>query len=232
MVLWIFQEKWEPPVWNRQLTSSFKASMYHLGWVHISSPAAYFIVALQKNLLQLQLCSFVVAQVCHCETDGCNASSKQLPSVRIVTSCLIFALSIPFQIYLHWKPKVFTTGSRGPNLYIVHHIWYIVFQALLQKAVVLVMLTTNMFFFRLEVELVFGVKLFRCVMKNIFNMFSFILHCLYCYSIGFPTVGVDLSGTFPFGKHIVFWAERRLVCRWTFVENGVSEDLGSFCFVR
>ena len=88
------------------------------------------------------------------------------------------------------------------------------------------------FFFRLEVELVFGVKLFRCIMKNIFNMFSFILHCLYCYSIGFPTVGVDLSGTFPFGKHIVFWAERRLVCRWTFVENGVSEDLGSFCFVR
>ena len=49
MVLWIFQEKWEPPVWNRQLTSSFKASMYHLGWVHISSPAAYFIVALQKK---------------------------------------------------------------------------------------------------------------------------------------------------------------------------------------
>ena len=60
------------------------------------------------------------------------------------------------------------------------------------------------FFFRLEVEHVFGVKFFRCIMKNIFNMFSFILHCLYCYSIGFPTVGVDLSGTFPFGKHIVF----------------------------
>ena len=44
---------------------------------------------------------FSCPQVCHCETDGCNDSSKQLPSIRIVTSCLMFALSISFQIYLH-----------------------------------------------------------------------------------------------------------------------------------
>ena len=43
MMISIFQEKWEPPVWSRQLTSSFKASMSHLGWVNFSYKSSHFL---------------------------------------------------------------------------------------------------------------------------------------------------------------------------------------------
>ena len=49
MMISIFQEKWEPPVWSRQLTSSFKASMSHLGWVNFSYKSSHFLLQKPKN---------------------------------------------------------------------------------------------------------------------------------------------------------------------------------------
>ena len=57
----------------------------------------------------------IFLKVCHCETEGCNSSLKRLPSILILTGCLILTcLTRTFKINHHWK-----------NTYILNNLYFI-----------------------------------------------------------------------------------------------------------
>ena len=41
--------------------------------------------------------------MCHCETEGCNSSSNQLPSIVIIIGCLIWTSVRTLEIQPHWE---------------------------------------------------------------------------------------------------------------------------------
>ena len=44
--------------------------------------------------------------MCHCETEGCNSSSNQLPSIVIIIGCLIWTSVRTLEIQPHWEKNI------------------------------------------------------------------------------------------------------------------------------